>query len=59
MIRGLSYDDRRLRDLPGEPLLALTQAEAVIDLIHAETTRDAKNAASQLGGAVLRHGTHL
>lgn len=24
------------------------------DLIHAETTRDAKNAASQLGGAVLR-----
>lgn len=22
MIRGLSYDDRRLRDLPGEPLLA-------------------------------------
>ena len=32
----------------------LTQAEAVIDLIHAETTRDAKNAAGQLGGAVLR-----
>ena len=26
-----------------------TQAEAVIDLIHAETTRDAKNAAGQLG----------
>ena len=22
MIRALSYDDRRLRDLPGEPLLA-------------------------------------
>ena len=32
----------------------LTQAEAVIDLIHAETTRDAKNAGGQLGGAVLR-----
>ena len=32
----------------------LTQAEAVIDLIHAETTLDAKNAAGQLGGAVLR-----
>ncbi len=28
--------------------------EAVIDLIHAETTLDAKNAAGQLGGAVLR-----
>ena len=37
----------------------LTQAEAVIDLIHAETALDAKNAAGQLGGAVLRHGTHL
>ena len=32
----------------------LTQAEAVIDLIHAETALDAKNAAGQLGGAVLR-----
>ena len=32
----------------------LTQAEAVIDLIHAETTLDAKNAAGQRGGAVLR-----
>ena len=32
----------------------LTQAEAVIDLIHAETALDAKNAARQLGGAVLR-----
>ena len=32
----------------------LTQAEAVIDLIHAETTLDAKNAVGQLGGAVLR-----
>ena len=31
----------------------LTQAEAVIDLIHAETTLDAKNAAGQLGGAGL------
>lgn len=33
----------------------LTQAEAVIDLIHAETALDVKNAAGQLGGAVLRH----
>lgn len=33
----------------------LTQAEAVIDLIHAETALGAKNAAGQLGGAVLRH----
>lgn len=32
----------------------LTQAEAVIDLIHAETAECAKNAAGQLGGAVLR-----
>ena len=32
----------------------LTQAEAVIDLIHAETEQAAKNAAGQLGGAVLR-----
>ena len=32
----------------------LTQAEAVIDLIHAETEEAAKNAAGQLGGAVLR-----
>lgn len=32
----------------------LTQAEAVIDLIHAETAEAAKNAAGQLGGAILR-----
>ena len=32
----------------------LTQAEAVIDLIHAETAESAKNAAGQLGGAVRR-----
>lgn len=32
----------------------LTQAEAVIDLIHAETPEAAKNAAGQLGGAILR-----
>lgn len=32
----------------------LTQAEAVIDLIHAETAEAAKNAAGQLGGAVSR-----
>lgn len=32
----------------------LTQAEAVIDLIHSETEQVAKNAAGQLGGAVLR-----
>ena len=32
----------------------LTQAEAVIDLIHSETEHAAKNAAGQLGGAVLR-----
>lgn len=32
----------------------LTQAEAVIDLIHSETEEAAKNAAGQLGGAVLR-----
>ena len=32
----------------------LTQAEAVIDLIHSETEQAAKNAAGQLGGAVLR-----
>ncbi len=32
----------------------LTQAEAVIDLIEAETEESAKNAASQLGGAILR-----
>ncbi len=31
----------------------LTQAEAVIDLIHAETAEAAKNAAAQLGGAIL------
>ena len=34
--------------------LDLTQAEAVIDLIHAETAEAAKNAAGQLGGAVSR-----
>ena len=34
--------------------LDLTQAEAVIDLIHAETAEQAKNAAGQLGGAVTR-----
>lgn len=32
----------------------LTQAEAVIDLIHAESAQEAKNAVGQLGGAVLR-----
>ena len=32
----------------------LTQAEAVIDLIHAEYAQEAKNAVGQLGGAVLR-----
>lgn len=32
----------------------LTQAEAVIDLIHAETAEAAANAAGQLGGAMLR-----
>ena len=32
----------------------LTQAEAVIDLIHAETDEAAKNAAGQLGGAIRR-----
>lgn len=32
----------------------LTQAEAVIDLIHAESAQKAKNAVGQLGGAVLR-----
>ena len=31
-----------------------TQAEAVIDLIHAESAQEAKNAVGQLGGAVLR-----
>ena len=34
--------------------LDLTQAEAVIDLIHAETAEQARNAAGQLGGAVSR-----
>ena len=34
--------------------LDLVQAEAVIDLIHAESALAAKNAAGQLGGAVLR-----
>ena len=34
--------------------LDLTQAEAVIDLIHAETAEAARNAAGQLGGAVSR-----
>ena len=32
----------------------LTQAEAVIDLIHAESAECAKNAAGQLGGAIQR-----
>lgn len=32
----------------------LTQAEAVIDLIHSETAEAAKNAAGQLGGAIQR-----
>ncbi len=32
----------------------LTQAEAVIDLIHAESTEAAANATGQLGGAMLR-----
>lgn len=32
----------------------LTQAEAVIDLIEAETPDSAKNAAAQLGGAIVR-----
>ena len=32
----------------------LTQAEAVIDLIHAETAEAARNAAGQLGGAIRR-----
>ena len=34
--------------------LDLTQAEAVIDLIEAETSNAAKNAAGQLGGAIRR-----
>ena len=34
--------------------LDLTQAEAVIDLIHAETAEAARNAVGQLGGAVTR-----
>jgi len=34
--------------------LDLVQAEAVIDLIHAETAQAAKNAAGQLGGAISR-----
>jgi len=34
--------------------LDLVQAEAVIDLIHAETAQGAKNAAGQLGGAMSR-----
>lgn len=34
--------------------LDLTQAEAVIDLIHAQTAEQAKNAAGQLGGAVTK-----
>lgn len=32
----------------------LTQAEAVIDIIHAETSEAAKNAVGQLSGAILR-----
>lgn len=35
-------------------LMDLTQAEAVIDLIDAETGETAKNAAAQLGGAIKR-----
>lgn len=37
----------------------MTQAEAVIDLIHAETLEAAKNAAGQLGGAMLRKTDHI
>ena len=37
----------------------LTQAEAVIDLIHAETAEAAKNAAGQLGGAVTRRAGEI
>ena len=37
----------------------LTQAEAVIDLIHAETAASAKNAAGQLAGAVARRAEEI
>ena len=37
----------------------LTQAEAVIDLIHSETAEAAKNAAGQLGGAVTRKAEEI
>lgn len=37
----------------------LTQAEAVIDLIHAETALSAKNAVGQLGGAVTRRAGEI
>ena len=37
----------------------LTQAEAVIDLIHAETAEAAKNAVGQLGGAVTRRAGEI
>ena len=37
----------------------LTQAEAVIDLIHAETAPAAKNAVGQLGGAVTRRAGEI
>ena len=37
----------------------LTQAEAVIDLIHSETAEAAKNAVGQLGGAVRRRAGEI
>jgi len=37
----------------------LTQAEAVIDLIHAETAEAAKNAAGQLGGAIFKKAERI
>ena len=37
----------------------LTQAEAVIDLIHSETEEAAKNAVGQLGGAVTRRAGEI
>lgn len=37
----------------------LTQAEAVIDLIHSETAEAAKNAAGQLAGAVTRRAGEI
>lgn len=39
--------------------LDLTQAEAVIDLIDADTSRAAKNAAAQLGGAISRRAGEI